>query len=109
MIDGIIAGQINTNIETDPGTIVIQVTVPGYYAYKAKVRITKGKTNKINPKVKRKPTKQEIAAAKARKKAIEDRKRRQKIAKQRKAKQAARKRQLCAGKSTSTSACCFKT
>ena len=46
--------------------------------YKAKVKITKGKINKINPKVKRKPTKQEIAAAKARKKAMkiekEDRK-----------------------------------
>ena len=87
LIDGIIAGQINTNIEADAGSFTIGVTADGYYPYKAKVNVKRSQMNKFVVKLKKKPTKAEIAAAKAKAKAkklalLRAQKRKQQLAKQ---------------------------
>jgi hypothetical protein len=81
-IDGILAGQVNSLINTDPGKITIEVTAPGYKSKTVSVNISPNQENTITvnlmkpqpkpkpkpkPKIKPQP-KQKPTLAKAKKK-----------------------------------------
>lgn len=65
ILDGIISGTVNTNIESEPGTQTLEIKKSGYFNYKSKVMIKPKQLNKITINLKRMPTAKEIAAAKA--------------------------------------------
>ena len=46
-IDGIIAGPVNSQINTDPGNVTIEVTMQGYISKKIRVLIAKDRPNNI--------------------------------------------------------------
>ena len=47
-IDGIIAGPVNSQINTDPGKVIIEVAMTGYITKKVNVLIAKNKSNNIS-------------------------------------------------------------
>jgi hypothetical protein len=74
MIDGIIAGPVNSLINTDPGTIEIEVSANGYLTKRLRVTIEKNRENAVaatlskpapKPKPKPKPAPKPAAVARA--------------------------------------------
>ena len=64
LLNGIISGSVNSNIEAKPGLNNVTVNSPGYYPLKFKAFVKANQLNKYSAKMKRKPTKAEILAAK---------------------------------------------
>lgn len=67
IIDGVMAGRVNSYIMVTPGTRIIRIIHSAYHPYEHRMSIKRGKSYKMQVKLKKKPTPEQIAAARAKK------------------------------------------
>ena len=71
LVDGILAGRVNSYLVVSPGMRIIRVFHNEYFPYEHRMKMEAGKTYKMKVRLKKKPTPQEKAAAAKQKQAAQ--------------------------------------